>query len=525
MSTLPSTAGFFTATIDDKVQQCLFLVFALVAVSVLRTTWVKYSQNSLPIVNPSKSFDFTGMSTKVDFLQRGYDLVNDASRDSNLPYSINSDVGPVILLPSKFAEELKNNPRLGLTEGSARDFHAHIPGFATFRSDTSLLLASVAKKQLTKYLNKVTEPLSDETAFSLKAIVGESPEWKTISIQSSIIPLVSRLSSRVFLGDELCRDPVWLECAAEHPVLAFTAAYHLRLYPQFLRPIVHWFLQDCKDLRRSDAKARAVMQSVIDKRAEERRKAQEAGLPIPKHDDAIEWAREEAGKTTCDAVTFQLALADAAVHTTSDLTSQTLVQILSHPEILQPLRSEMVEVLKTYGWTKTALYHMKLTDSVLKETQRLKPLLAISMQRMALGHIRLSNGLDIPKGSRIAVGNTSRLDESLYENPERFDGYRFHDMRNDPEKAHMAQFVTTGTHALGFGHGQHSCPGRFFAANEIKVLLCHLLLKYDLELQPDGLYDFERAGFALNVNKDAKIRVRRRKAELDIDNLTAGALA
>lgn len=26
-------------------------------------------------------------------------------------------------------------------------------------------------------------------------------------------------------------------------------------------------------------------------------------------------------------------------------------------------------------------------------------------------------------------------------------------------------------------HGQRSCPGRFFATNEIKYALCHLLLK------------------------------------------------
>ncbi|KAL2286223.1 hypothetical protein FJTKL_07028 [Diaporthe vaccinii] len=38
---------------------------------------------------------------------------------------------------------------------------------------------------------------------------------------------------------------------------------------------------------------------------------------------------------------------------------------------------------------------------------------------------------------------------------------------------------------MGFGHGAHACPGRFFAANEVKIALAHLLMKYDWRL-PEG---------------------------------------
>lgn len=34
-----------------------------------------------------------------------------------------------------------------------------------------------------------------------------------------------------------------------------------------------------------------------------------------------------------------------------------------------------------------------------------------------------------------------------------------------------------------FGHGHHSCPGRFFVANEIKILIAHILLCYDIKLR------------------------------------------
>lgn len=48
------------------------------------------------------------------------------------------------------------------------------------------------------------------------------------------------------------------------------------------------------------------------------------------------------------------------------------------------------------------------------------------------------------------------------------------------------QSITTGSENLSFGHGQHACPGRFFASNEIKVLLVEMLKRYDLALTTDG---------------------------------------
>ncbi|KAI1752691.1 cytochrome P450 [Xylaria castorea] len=520
MSSLHLPAGFYHPT-NTQVQQCLLLVVALVTISLAHTAWNNHTRKRPPIINPSKVFDFTGGSTKVDFLQRSYEMIHDTPRvNSDHPYSVNSDIGPIIVLPPRFADEIKNNPSLSFTKSIEEDFHGSTPGFETFKADSAVaILAQVAKKQLTKFLNKITGPLSKEAAFSLQTLLGDSPEWKEFSLQPVVLSLVARLSSRVFLGEKLCRDPAWLQITTEHPPNAFMAAYKLRLYPKILRPIVHWFLPECQLLRQHYAQAHSVIQPVIDQRKEEKRNALKAGLPAPAYDDAIDWAQEESKQTPWDPVTFQLAMADAAVHTTTDLISQTIIELLNHPELIQPLRDEAIEVLRIHGWTKAGLYNMKLMDSILKETQRVKPIQMISMQRVANADIHLSDGTVILKGTKCSVANTSRLDGGFYEEPEKFDGYRFLKMRNDPGKEHSAQFVTTGVESLGFGHGTHACPGRFFAANEVKIAFCHLLLKYDLELGESALSDVTWYGFALNVNKDARIKVRRRKEEIDIDNL------
>lgn len=45
--------------------------------------------------------------------------------------------------------------------------------------------------------------------------------------------------------------------------------------------------------------------------------------------------------------------------------------------------------------------------------------------------------------------------------------------------------VTGGDTFLGFGYGKHSCPGRFFAAHEMKLLLAHVVQQYDIEFLPE----------------------------------------
>lgn len=34
---------------------------------------------------------------------------------------------------------------------------------------------------------------------------------------------------------------------------------------------------------------------------------------------------------------------------------------------------------------------------------------------------------------------------------------------------------------LGFGYGKHACPGRFFALNEVKIFVAHMLMNYEVE--------------------------------------------
>jgi cytochrome P450 len=204
----------------------------------------------------------------------------------------------------------------------------------------------------------------------------DTVEWHELSsLMETNLMIVARLSSKVFLGDELCRNEEWLDITMKHTVTSFGAVIEMRLWPVFLRPLVQWFLPGCRESRRQISDARRIIEPVLQKRRQARRELAEQGKSPPKElNDGIEWFEQNAKGQPYDAAIMQLNLSIAAMHTTTDLLTQTMLEIVTHPEIIEPLRREMVEVLREGGWKKTSLYNMKLLDSVIKETQRLKPI-------------------------------------------------------------------------------------------------------------------------------------------------------
>ena len=346
---------------------------------------------------------------------------------------------------------------------------------------------------------------------------------------------VARMSSIVFMGEELCRDEEWIKASSEWIKEAFRLRDIIGAYPRWLRPIIHWFMPSCWRLRGMLRRTQDVLNPHIHRREKVKADAAAEGRVI-KYNDCIEWfAKEYQGNY--DPAIEQMTLTLVANHTTSDLTQQTMLDIAARPYLFEPLREEVVRVLGTEGLKKTSLYKLKLMDSVLKETQRMKPVMigkfqeqdsigtmadtiAATFRRLATDDVQLSNGYLIKKGTRIIFENTHMWDDKYHENPLEYDAYRWLKLREDPTREHLAHLVSTSTQHMGFGHGKHSCPGRFFAANEIKIGLCHLLLKYDWKLldnaeAPKPLF----YGMAILPDPDAKLLIRRRTPELDLDSL------
>lgn len=175
------------------------------------------------------------------------------------------------------------------------------------------------------------------------------------------------MAFRIFLGEPLCRDKAWLELATQYATTGWNAANELRDWPKPLRPFVHWFLPLCTKARAQVKDARAI----IGPHAEERRRLRARGQ---KFNDALDWFEEASRGGPYDPAIAQLILSLAALHGTTDLICQVMTQIAKHPELIEPLRSEVLSVIGASGLSQKTLYQMKLVDSFVKECQRMKPI-------------------------------------------------------------------------------------------------------------------------------------------------------
>jgi cytochrome P450 len=139
------------------------------------------------------------------------------------------------------------------------------------------------------------------------------------------------------------------------------------------------------------------------------------------------------------------------------------------------------------------------------------------MARKAECNVKLSDGVVIPKGDIILVSCSKMWDPTIYPDPETFDPYRFLKLREGSmDKESVAQFVSPSPQHMGFGFGKHACPGRFFAAAELKVILCHVIMKYDFRLAQGCTPRILRSGMRLSADPSARIAVRRRQEEITL---------
>ncbi|KAJ7290004.1 cytochrome P450 [Mycena rebaudengoi] len=202
---------------------------------------------------------------------------------------------------------------------------------------------------------------------------------------------------------------------------------------------------------------------------------------------------------------------------TSMTFAEALLDLATYPSYIQPLRDEVESVIRKEGWTKAALGDMHKIDSFLRESQRINGFGSLAIARKVIhpDGFKFSDGTFLPSGSFVQVPiRAVHLDPDNYPDAEVFDGFRFSDMRSEPAPgARFKQYmVTTEPTHLAFGHGKHACPG-FFAATELKAMLAHIVLNYDIELETEGVRPPDQLFDGLRI-PDTKARVWFRKRQV-----------
>lgn len=161
---------------------------------------------------------------------------------------------------------------------------------------------------------------------------------------------------------------------------------------------------------------------------------------------------------------------------------------------------------------------MRKLDSFIKESHRYNCFDLAGTPRVVKKDFQFKNGLRIPKGTVLLTPNAAMLfDDEFVQKPLEFDGLRFYDLANTSETPEIFRYTSTNPHYLQFGDGRHVwqvnslilhprtyqvyrhflmlpflfSPGRFFAADELRLILAYLLLNFEIKIQGGLPKDFK----------------------------------
>lgn len=353
-------------------------------------------------------------------------------------------------------------------------------------------LTNLIRNEINRKLPFVTDMMHPEAVQGVATELGALPDWTPVVPSKEIMRVVTVVIGRVLIGADLCHDEVYNEHINLFSRNLFVCARKLVQLPPRLRYLARYFMPEFWQLRVSRRRVSEFLRPVI---AERRRALREKRDDVP--EDNITWTLRRLAETTVDAITHeQFGLSVSANSVTMLTANACLYELAAEPKVVDDLRREIRAVKARNGGrlSSKALFEMKLLDSVMRETMRLSPTNATRWMRKANRPVHLSDGTVIPTGAVFRVMASPPLfDPDLYPDPLRFDAYRFARLRDgtsaDPigyANREMYQFVSASKENLQWGLDRHACPGRFFAAHVIKLILAEVIEHYDVRMPGGG---------------------------------------
>nr|ATN45453.1 steroid 22-alpha-hydroxylase [Paris polyphylla var. yunnanensis]UHB15511.1 cytochrome P450 [Paris polyphylla] len=279
---------------------------------------------------------------------------------------------------------------------------------------------------------------------------------------------------------------------------------HLRkLYMSFMKGVVAIPLNLPGTAYKKAIQSRATILKMIEKLMEERIRNKKAGTDEIGEADLLGFILEQSNLDAEQFGDLLLGLLFGGHETSATAITLVIYFLYDCPKAVDHLREEhlgIVRAKKARGEPPALTWddykQMEFSQCVVSETLRLGNIIKF-VHRKAKTDVQFK-GYDIPKGwSVIPVFAAAHLDPSVYENPQKFDPWRW-------------QTISTGTaridNYMPFGQGLRNCAGLELAKMEIVVFLHHLTLNFDWEMaEPDHPLAYAFPDFP----KGLPIKVRR----------------
>ncbi|RMY86474.1 hypothetical protein D0862_10917 [Hortaea werneckii] len=431
---------------------------------------------------------------------------------------------PEIILPPSYHAWIASQPEHILSDNVVQDELLGLPYFAHGPSTAAIHDFSVIRRDLTRQMGKLVPEMLDEVDAGFTEYFGTDNDWREVRAIEAILKVSQRAIERVFVGLPLCRDASYLAAVRRWMMgFAICGALYRSFLPGMLQPalghllamplaVVKWLA-----LRKS---LPLIRRRMVDFDHRLRGQGTEKDSHVP--NDMLQWLIESnANKPPTERLTAwdiggRLCLFELfAVHTTSTTLGMALLDILLNPSstaILAELQQETEGILPQLPTDPTKAREMLKMDSLFRETLRIHSMFAHGMTRrvMPAEGLRIPDSdLWLPQGSHVAAlvippqaTPLTRLEgrgEGGEDDGWEWKPFRYYDQTAEKEsgsspgdeiqeRPKRKQIPTTqiSSSFLSFGLGKHSCPGRFFAVQTLKLMLGYLVTGYDFELPQEG---------------------------------------
>ncbi|ATY60306.1 cytochrome P450 [Cordyceps militaris] len=423
--------------------------------------------------------------SRIRFLNDGMQMLLEGYRMTNGGlYYVPSKLGERLMLPVKYLEELKSAP---IDEVDfVATFIEMFEGKYTTMGSRSTLHPRCVRGQLNRNLWTVMDGIQEEIRDAFDAEFPACDDWTEVEVVDRITQIVARVSSRMFGGTVLSQNKEWVLSSIDFALDGFLGAQELKKYPEFLKPIAARFIPAIRKIEAHYKAAERAAIPLINERAATGSSAA----------DLLCWMDQDAKGDEKDPAFLAgilLKVSFAAIHTSAAAPTQLLYDLCNMPEYIEPLRQEIRDNLNEQGQlSRQGFQGLSRLDSIMKESQRFNPLLLITFERVVTKNYRLADGLVIPANTTIGIpAHAVSMDPAIVpDEPEKFKGFRFHDIQQSAAQVKKADrteestrlsvaYAASHSSSMHFGYGRHACPGRFFASAEIKAIMVHLLMNYD----------------------------------------------
>lgn len=277
----------------------------------------------------------------------------------------------LLIVPNKYLAELASMPleKLSLNTAIVDAFQRlhSITAVITDNSLQSRMLTSRLTPKLGLHVPLVQEQFRKYLPLELPAT---EKEWTSINALNLARRMVHRGVATQFVT-ELAEDEEYLPTAISYSENGFKHNFLLRVFPDWAKPVVARLLPTswCVDWALTRAKRMVI--PII----RERRRREQEDPSYEKPDDFLQYLMDGGQEIDDVETTVQRLMVTylGSGPSTIIAVAQVLFDLCAHPEYVEPLRQEALEVLRKGGYTRQALAGMKKMDSFMRESQRLSP--------------------------------------------------------------------------------------------------------------------------------------------------------